>query len=252
MGRMLMAAAGGEKAAREFLRSLAGRHPRLLAAADRAGAGGWRAGRRAPAAGAVLPDGLGRPAAPAVERVAGATPVRQRPCLRRSAGSRATATGSCSGSTGRCADSLPEDHDGQPQSRSDASPLIAVGVIIVAAIGRVCGAAQPQPGRVDAVRQRRHPRGHARLPRRRPARHAERRRGRHGSRRARSSRASTRRRSQLELNEARANAGCARRAAARCCGPAIVPRTSSRRARRSTSAAPRSAMPSRRWRARSS
>ena len=30
MGRLLMAAAGGEKAAREFARSLAGRHPRLL------------------------------------------------------------------------------------------------------------------------------------------------------------------------------------------------------------------------------
>ena len=30
MGRVLMAAAGGEKAAREFARSLAGRHPRLL------------------------------------------------------------------------------------------------------------------------------------------------------------------------------------------------------------------------------
>jgi AcrR family transcriptional regulator len=32
MGRLLMAAAGGEKAAREFARSLAGRHPRLLVA----------------------------------------------------------------------------------------------------------------------------------------------------------------------------------------------------------------------------
>jgi len=30
IGRLLMAAAGGEKAAREFARSLAGRHPRLL------------------------------------------------------------------------------------------------------------------------------------------------------------------------------------------------------------------------------
>jgi AcrR family transcriptional regulator len=30
MGRLLMAAAGGEKAARDFARSLAGRHPRLL------------------------------------------------------------------------------------------------------------------------------------------------------------------------------------------------------------------------------
>lgn len=32
MGRLLMAAAGGEKAARDFARSLAGRHPRLLTA----------------------------------------------------------------------------------------------------------------------------------------------------------------------------------------------------------------------------
>jgi AcrR family transcriptional regulator len=32
MGRLLMAAAGGEKAARDFARSLAGRHPRLLVA----------------------------------------------------------------------------------------------------------------------------------------------------------------------------------------------------------------------------
>lgn len=32
IGRLLMAAAGGEKAARDFARSLAGRHPRLLVA----------------------------------------------------------------------------------------------------------------------------------------------------------------------------------------------------------------------------